>query len=264
MRVAMKKHYRALFISDVHLGARDCKAELLLQTLHHIQADIIYLLGDIIDLWAIKKYNTWRPEHGQLLDHLRLQAQQGARIIYVPGNHDAPFREFTGTFPKGIEVHLEAEHTTANGRRLLLIHGDRFDQAMHSAPWLYWLGDKSYDLLLFLNRCHAVFNQWRGQPYWSLAGFIKTRLGGAQQLLRRFRSLALQHAQHKGYDGIICGHIHHPEIHRQQALIYANCGDWVESCTLLAECPVGELSLINGHFYPPMANPLPEALSEGA
>lgn len=241
----MNQRFRTLFISDVHLGAKDCQAELLLQKLQQLHADHIYLLGDIIDLWAIKKSSQWRPSHSAVLTHLRALAAEGVRITYVPGNHDAPLRQLAGKLPLGVELQREASHVTARGERLLLIHGDCFDQAMHAAPWLYWLGDRAYDLLLFINRAYAHIQRWRGRSYWSLAGFIKNRLGKARQLLDSYQRLALARATAEGYDGIVCGHIHQPALLERSGKLYANCGDWVESCTLLAELPCGQLQLLS-------------------
>lgn len=237
--------YRTLFLSDIHLGARDCKADLLLACLQQVKADRIYLLGDIVDLWALRRVSHWSASHSAVLQHLQALAEQGTRIIYIPGNHDAPLRQFTGRFPAGIEVTQQACHTTARGKQLLLIHGDCFDEAMHCAPWLYWLGDRAYELLLFLNRCNALLARLRGTPYWSLAGFIKQRIGKARQLLDTFQSLALDLARSRACDGIVCGHIHHPALVQTDGLTYANCGDWVESCTLLVETPSGSLQLLS-------------------
>lgn len=238
-------HYRTLFLSDIHLGTRDCKAELLLQCLEQISARHIYLLGDVIDMWALSRGSQWPAAHSAVLDKLRQLARDGVRITYVPGNHDAPLRHYTGMFPDQVEVVKESHHRTARGERLLLIHGDCFDDAMHCAPWLYWLGDRAYDLLLLINRLNGRLNRWRDRPYWSLAGLIKARIGAARRLLNTYARLATDHARRRGFDGIICGHIHHPSLEHIEGLVYGNCGDWVESCTLLAETPNGQLQLLD-------------------
>lgn len=241
----MTKQFRTLFLSDIHLGSRHCNAELLLQTLASIEADTIYLLGDIVDLWELKRNHHWQSSHTAVLDHFKGLAQKGVRIVYVPGNHDAPLRKYCGVFPPGIEICREAEHRTREGKRLLLIHGDCFDNALYCAPWIYWLGDRAYDLLLFINRHYAQLSFWRGKPYRSLARFVKQRFHKSQALLLTYRQLALQHAKDRGFDGIVCGHIHHPELHDNTDHSYGNCGDWIESYTLLAEDHTGALHLLD-------------------
>ncbi|AFU99161.1 UDP-2,3-diacylglucosamine diphosphatase [Simiduia agarivorans] len=238
-------HFRTVFLSDLHLGTRDCKADLLLQCLEQIRTRHIYLLGDVIDMWALSRGSAWPAAHSAVLDKLRQLACEGVRITYIPGNHDAPLRHYTGVFPDQVEVVRESHHRTARGERLLLIHGDCFDQAMHCAPWLYWLGDRAYDLLLLINRFNGRISRWRGLPYWSLAGFIKARIGVARRLLATYARLATGHARSRGFEGVICGHIHHPALEHIDGQLYGNCGDWVESCTLLAEHPDGKLQLLD-------------------
>lgn len=240
----MNRHYRTLFISDVHLGTKDCQATQLLEHLRDTQAERIFLLGDIIDLEALKHKSHWPDCHSQLLARLQNLIQAGVRVTYVPGNHDAALRQLAGTLPMGIEVLRETIYTTAAGKRLLLVHGDCFDAHMHQQAWRYRLGDMAYSFLLWVNRNHARWLRWRDKPYWSLAGAIKTRIGRVQQLLKTYRQLALARAEQEQLDGIVCGHIHHAALHQQGERVYANCGDWVESCTLLAERHCGSLTLI--------------------
>ncbi|BFM13340.1 UDP-2,3-diacylglucosamine diphosphatase [Simiduia litorea] len=260
----MTKQFRTLFLSDIHLGSRHCNAELLLQTLNKIKADTIYLLGDIVDLWELKKNHHWQSTHTAVLNHFKTLAQQGVRIVYVPGNHDAPLRQHCGVFPPGIEICRETEHRTKRNKRLLLIHGDCFDNALYCAPWLYWLGDRAYDLLLYINRHYARLSFWRGKPYRSLAGFVKQRFHRSQQLLHTYRQLALQHAKDRGFDGIVCGHIHHPELFNEASHSYGNCGDWIESYTLLAEDNTGNLHLLDASQLDQTSASTKEALPQAA
>lgn len=236
--------YRAVWLSDVHLGSRDCQAERLLRFLQQLDCDTLYLLGDIVDLWALKKQLHWPAMHQRVLDEFARLAQRGVRVIYIPGNHDCPLRNYAGGSLFGVEVHRRFVHRTADGKRLLLLHGDEFDAATRYNRLHRLVGDTAYDLLLWLNRCSNRLRHWSGRPYWSLAGWLKTRVRTAQAAVTAFEEAALEAARAYPADGIVCGHIHQAALRHHDGMIYANDGDWVESCTVLAEHADGRLELL--------------------
>lgn len=235
---------RTLFISDVHLGSKDCKAEFLLHLLARVRADRIYLVGDIVDLWAMERQMFWPASHHSVLQKILQLAQSGTEVIYIPGNHDGVMRRYRHPDVAKIRIQRKAIHVTAAGKRLLVVHGDEFDGATCHGRWLTWLGEHLYTFLLWLNRSINSVRSRFGKYYWSLSAYIKAHVSQADRLIARYRSAALQEAQKRGLDGIVCGHIYHPEIVVSGGLIYANDGDWVENCTALVEHPDGELSLM--------------------
>lgn len=239
-----RTHYRTVFLSDIHLGYRDCKAEFLLDFLQSSQIDQVYLIGDIIDMWALSRQFLWPDSHNLLLHKLMSLPNEGTRVIYLPGNHDEPAQRYDGMALGDIEIHREYIHTLANGDKLLLLHGDQFDQEVCFGPIHAWVGDKAYQLLLFVNRWYNRYRVFRGHAYWSLAGYIKTRVSGASEAIARYRRIACRYAQERGVDGIVCGHIHHPEITRVDDVLYCNDGDWVENCSALTEDHQGNLALV--------------------
>lgn len=234
---------RTLFLSDIHLGCKNCQAGYLLNFLKHCQVDKIYLLGDIVDLWAMQRQVFWKVQQNQVVRQLLKMAEQGTEIIYVPGNHDEAFRLYAGKNFGAIQVQLRSQHITHSGQRLLLLHGDEFDKHVQLAHWHRRLGDHLYDVLLFLNRWNQRFRRSLGQPYFSLSAYIKSKVPGARQAIARYRDAAVQRAKRGGYDGIVCGHIHHPEITLQDGILYCNDGDWIDSCTALVETRDGSLAL---------------------
>lgn len=236
--------YRTVWLSDIHLGSRDCKAEYLLDFLDHSQIDQLYLVGDIVDMWAMRRQFLWPRSHNRLLHRLLSLPGSGTRVFYLPGNHDEPLQQYDGMVFGDVEVHREYIHTTADGRKLLLLHGDQFDQEVCLGPLHSWIGDKGYQWLLVMNRWYNRIRSMMNRPYWSLAGFLKHRVRGASEAIVRYRELGLRRARELGVDGIVCGHIHHPEIHRQDDTLYCNTGDWVESCSALTEDSEGSLSLV--------------------
>lgn len=241
------KSCRAMFISDVHLGSKDCKAERLLAFLEHNNPQTLYLLGDIVDFWALKRRSYWPTLHTAILKQLQTMALSGTRIIYVPGNHDGVMRGFNKLSLPNIETHLEYDHVTADGRRIRLIHGDRFDGLFCSGKLLAWIGDHSYNLLLKLNRVHHAWQKWRGQPYYSLSADLKMRPAKARETVDRFRTIATNYARDNQWDGIMCGHIHRPDLRVSEGIYYINTGDWVEHCSAIIEDEQGQLSLITEH-----------------
>ena len=239
-----KTHYRTLWLSDIHLGNRDCKAEYLLSFLNNITVDTLYLVGDIVDMWQMTKQFRWPKTHNQVMHRLMQMGQEGTRVVYLPGNHDEPIQSYSGMAFGDIEIERQLVHTTAQGKRYLVLHGDQFDGEVTMGKFHAWIGDKGYDLLLFLNREYNRFRSWRKREYWSLAGYIKKHIKGANEAIARYREACCQRAAEMQLDGVICGHIHHPESSMEKGIHYINDGDWVENCSALGEDMEGNLSLM--------------------
>ena len=235
---------RAVWISDVHLGFRGCNAELLLNFLHNLECETLYLAGDIIDLWSMKKGLFWPQEHNNVLRALLGKAKHGTRIVYVPGNHDEAFRDHAGIAFGNVEIRREAIHETLDGRRLLIMHGDEFDTVVQNARWLAIFGSHAYDSLLWLNHRFNGLRRRLGLNYWSLAGFLKHKVKNAVNYIGSFEDAVGREAAKREADGIICGHIHHAEIRDIDGVFYGNCGDWVESHTALVEHHNGDFELL--------------------
>ena len=236
--------YRAIWISDIHLGTAGCKAEYLLDFLKHNDADTLYLVGDILDAWQLKRGWYWRQAHNDVVQNLLRKARKGARVIYIPGNHDEPLRDFLGLMFGGIEVVGEAVHVTADGRRLLVIHGDLFDGVIQHAKWLAYLGDSLYDLILKINHWFNHVRVRMGFPYWSLSQYLKHKAKKAVSFICDFEEALANEARRRGLDGVVCGHIHKAEIRDIGGILYCNDGDWVESLTALVESHDGALSIV--------------------
>ena len=237
--------FRTLFISDVHLGARGCQADRLLDFLRYHDADTIYLVGDIVDGWQLKSGWYWPQQHNDVVQKLLRKARKGARIVYVPGNHDEFLRDYYGTHFGGIEVTETAIHEAADGRRYLVVHGDVFDMVVKHARWLALLGDTAYDLAILINRYFNAIRRRLGFSYWSLSQWAKHKVKNAINYIGAFEQTLAAEAQRHHVDGVICGHIHHAVIHDDFGIRYVNCGDWVESCTAVAEHADGHLEIIS-------------------
>jgi UDP-2,3-diacylglucosamine pyrophosphatase LpxH len=238
------KRFRALFISDVHLGTRGCQAGRLLDFLRHHEADTIYLVGDIVDGWRLRRSWHWPQSHNDVVQKLLRKARKGATITYIAGNHDEFARQFQGVHFGGIEVVETDIHVAADGKRYLVVHGDMFDLVVTQARWLALLGDKAYDFALTANR---VFNGLRrvfGAPYWSLSKWAKMKVKNAVNFIGAFEKALATEAKRHDADGVICGHIHTAALHDEFGLRYINCGDWVESCTAVAEHEDGRFEVI--------------------
>ena len=234
---------RSVFLSDVHLGTRECRADRLLDFLHSVDMERLYLVGDIIDLWSLRKGIYWPQQHSNVLRTLLGKAKQGTRIIVVPGNHDEPLREFCGQAFGNIEFHRDCVHVSARGLRLLVLHGDEFDGIVRGGRLVALLGSHLYDLVLRWSYRLNVLRGLLGLRHWSLATWIKGRVGNAVRHVERFEHAAAAAARRAGLDGVICGHIHRPEVAALQGVLYCNDGDWVEHCTALVEDRSGELEL---------------------
>jgi len=238
------RRYRALFISDVHLGTRGCQAERLLDFLRYHDADTIFLVGDIVDGWQLRQSWYWPSAHNDVVQKLLRKARKGARLIYIPGNHDEFLRDFYGTHFGGVEVVANAVHVAADGRRYFVTHGDNFDLVVRHARWLAMLGDHAYRLALVLNITFNTIRRQLGLPYWSLSQWLKLKVKNEVNYIGAFEStLSIEAARHAAA-GVICGHIHHAAIHDDFGLRYINCGDWVESCTAIGENPDGQFEII--------------------
>jgi UDP-2,3-diacylglucosamine pyrophosphatase LpxH len=239
------RRFRTLFISDIHLGTRGCKAELLADFLSRTSCDTLYLVGDIIDGWRLKRRWFWPEAHNRVIQEILHKVDGGTRVIYIPGNHDEAFRDYCGRFIAGIEVAREAEHETADGKRFLVIHGDQFDGIISCAKWLAHLGDWAYTVALELNEVCGAVRRSMGLPYWSLSAMLKQKVKNAVDYICRFQDAVAREARQRGFDGVICGHIHHAAMEELDGILYINDGDWVESCTALAEDAHGHLEILH-------------------
>lgn len=237
--------FRTIFISDVHLGTPDCRADFLLDFLDQSESEQLYLIGDMVDLVRMRRRVHWPQSHSRVIERLTEKGAQGTRVIYIPGNHDHPFRTYVGQRFAGIEIEREQIHTSADGRRFLVSHGDELDGDVHFHPLLQAIGDWAYNLLLAANRHLNRLRRWLGRDYWSLSYFVKRRSERAARYIRRFEQAGARRAQQGGYDGFICGHIHKGEIAEYDGVLYCNDGDWVEHCTALVERFDGRLQLIH-------------------
>lgn len=236
---------RTAWISDIHLGTAGCNALLLLDFLKTIQPETLYLVGDIIDGWRLKRGWYWPTAHNDIVRRVLKLANKGVRVVYIPGNHDEMLRDYCGLSFGGVEVVENAIHTTADGRQLLVLHGDEFDSVVLYARWLAFLGDHAYTLLLRLNIAFNAARRRLGLPYLSLSGHIKKRVKNAVSFISRFEEAVAHAARERGVDGVVCGHIHSAEIREFGEITYYNDGDWVESCTALIEDSDGQLEIID-------------------
>ena len=243
--VTARRHYRAIWISDVHLGTRGCNAEALIDFLDHVDSDTLYLVGDIVDGWALKKRFYWPAAHNDIVWRVLKRARRGTRIVYVPGNHDEFFRQFTGLNFGGVEIRRRAIHDTADGRRLLVLHGDEFDAVMLSHRWLAHVGDAAYELMMALNRWVNLGRRALGLPYWSLSKYAKSRVKNAVSFISRFEEVVAREASARGVDGVVAGHIHAAEMRTIHGVAYYNDGDWVEGCTALVEHHDGRMEVLH-------------------
>ena len=236
--------YRTIWISDLHLGTFGCKAEFLLDFLTHNEAEVIYLVGDIIDGWRLRKSWYWPQSHNDIVQNLLRKAREGTRVIYVPGNHDEWLRDYAPLCFGAVEVTGEAMHITADGRRFLVIHGDIYDSVVKHARWLAILGDGAYTLTLWLNHHFNRVRRAFGFQYWSLSAYLKDRVKNAVEYIGSFAHAVSEEARRRGVDGVVCGHIHRAEFRDLGGVLYCNDGDWVESCTALVEHFDGRLEII--------------------
>jgi UDP-2,3-diacylglucosamine pyrophosphatase LpxH len=239
------KHVRTVFISDVHLGTRGCQAEMLLDFLRHVEADTVYLVGDIVDGWRLKNGWYWPQAHNDVVQKLLRKVRKGTRMIYVPGNHDEFLRDYIGANFGGVDVVMDAIHETADGKRMLVLHGDKYDVVVKNVRWLAHLGDWAYDIAITLNVVIGWMRRRLGLPYWSFSGWSKRKVKTAVNYIGAFEQAVANDAQRAGVDGVICGHIHQAAMRKIGDLLYVNTGDWVDTCSFVAEGFDGSLQLVH-------------------
>ena len=242
---AVLRRYRTVFLSDIHLGTRGCQAAILLDFIRGMECETLYLVGDIIDGWKLKSGWYWPQSHNDVVQKVLRMARKGARVIYIPGNHDDRVRDFCGVHFGGVIVARDAIFETAAGKRYLVTHGDEFDGVINHAKWLAFLGDWAYRALLSLNTTWNLVRRRMGFGYWSLSAFVKVKVKNALQFIENFEAAVADEARRRGVDGVICGHIHKAERRMIGGVEYINDGDWVESCTALVEHFDGRLELIS-------------------
>ncbi len=237
--------FRSIWISDIHLGTKGCKAEFLLDFLKHTESEWLYLVGDIVDGWRLKKTWYWPQAHNDVVQKLLRKARKGAQVVFIPGNHDSAMRDYKELQFGGIWVTHDAIHEMKDGRRFLVTHGDEFDGIVKYARWLAVLGDKAYNVALKLNDWYNWYRSKIGLPYWSLSAYLKHKVKNAVEFISDYEELLVEEARRRGVEGVICGHIHHAEMREFGGILYCNDGDWVESCTALVEHMDGRLEIIH-------------------
>ncbi len=236
---------RTIFLSDIHLGTRACQADRLLEFLREHPAEKLFLIGDIVDFWAMSRGIHWTTAQNTVVQKLLRRARHGEEVVFIPGNHDEALRDYCGSVFGDIRLELEWVHTTADGRRFLLVHGDEFDQVTRYHRWVAVLGDVAYNLLVHINHWLSWVRRRVGRPgYWSLAGYAKRKVKRALQFVFDFEFSVTAAARQRGFDGVICGHIHYARIAQVEGTTYVNCGDWVDSCTAIVEHRDGRLELM--------------------
>lgn len=253
---------KTLFISDVHLGCADCKAEQLLDLLGRVDCERLYLVGDIVDVWAMQKRVHWPEAHTRVLRKILKISRSDTEVVYIPGNHDCNFREFCGSDFGHIRIRKTVIHETGTGQRMLVTHGDELDFAVRYSRLNRVIGDVAYHLLMWIDRKVNTIRTWRGRPHWSLAKWVKGNISQAEAAIRAYQHAAVNMVRDQGLDGIICGHLHYPTMEQFGDITYCNDGDWVENCTALIEDFTGQLRLIRGVHHP--ARPLEVIYAEAA
>ena len=238
------RHHRTIFISDTHLGTPGCKAEALADFLAHNDCQTLFLVGDIVDGWQLKRRWFWTEAQNQVVAQILRKVDTGTRVVFVPGNHDEFARDYAGRLFGGIEVINETIHETADGKQLWVLHGDRFDGVIAYAKWLAHVGDWAYGMALKFNDMLFAVRKRMGLPYWSLSAWLKHKVKNAVEYISRFEEIVAQEAAARGVDGVVCGHIHHAEIRRIGDVLYLNDGDWVESCSALVEDAQGHMEIL--------------------
>jgi UDP-2,3-diacylglucosamine pyrophosphatase LpxH len=254
----VSEQVRSVFISDVHLGTRACQADRLLAFLRRYESEHVFLLGDIIDFWAMNRSVAWTPSQNTVVQKILRRARHGQRVVFVPGNHDEALRDHVDISFGGIEVVERYVHTGADGRRYLLIHGDEFDQVTRYHRWVAKIGDVAYETLVRMNTTlSAVRRTMHMQGYWSLAGYAKHKVKRALEFMFHFEHAVVRFAKQHGFDGVICGHVHCAASKTIDGVHYLNCGDWVDSCTGIVEHMDGRMEVIRWHLEEPNENVVP-------
>ena len=254
------RFHRTIFISDIHLGTRGCKAEFLCDFLAKNACETLYLIGDIVDGWQLKRRWYWTEAHSRVVQEILRKVDEGTRVVFVPGNHDEFLRSYCGRTYAGVEVVKETIHETADGKKLLVIHGDQFDGVIEFAKWLAHLGSWAYDKALQVNEALHSIRRTFGLPYWSLSNYLKHAVKDAVEYVCRFEDAVARAAESRGLDGVVCGHIHQAQMRQIGKVLYLNDGDWVESCTALVEDALGHLEII--HWATPVSATVPAGATE--
>jgi UDP-2,3-diacylglucosamine pyrophosphatase LpxH len=245
--------YRAIFVSDIHMGTRRAQIPALLDLLRVTESDWLYIVGDLIDNWALRKRWHWDQFHNDLIQKLLRKARKGTKLIYIPGNHDEQFRDFINLRLGRVSVLEDAIHIGANGKRYLVLHGDKFDGVVCYAPWLAKLGDRAYEISMAINGAVNRVRRFFRLPYWSLSAYLKYKVKKAVEFVSNFEKAVVREARRRGAEGVICGHIHTPDNRTIEGIHYLNDGDWVESCTALVEHKDGTFEII--YWKAPVAAP---------
>jgi UDP-2,3-diacylglucosamine pyrophosphatase LpxH len=256
----MSQHYRTGWISDIHLGTRGSQADALLSFLKENEFETLYVVGDLIDVWSLRRGIYWPQAHNDVIQKLLRAGRKGTRIIYIPGNHDEFLGHYLGDYGN-VTVQSRAVHTAADGTRLLVIHGHELDTVVQNARWLALLGDVGYTFLLRLNRPLNFFRRIFGLGYWSLSAYAKQRVKSAVNYVGKFEEAIVRYAHDDDVHGVVCGHIHAPVVRPIGGVTYYNCGDWVESCSVLVEHHSGRMELLTGLHSPDRVIPLPPMAS---
>jgi UDP-2,3-diacylglucosamine pyrophosphatase LpxH len=256
---------RALFLSDIHLGSRACRAEELLAFIKDYEPEYIFLIGDIVDFWAMSRGVYWPPAHNTVVQKILKKARHHVKVILIPGNHDEALRDYIGSSFGDIVLARDYVHTAADGRRYLLLHGDEYDQVTAYHRWVSVLGDVSYSVLVRLNRMLSLIRRKLGvSGHWSLADYAKRNVLRAVSFISDFENSVVHNVKHRGLDGVICGHIHTPAIKRIDGITYMNCGDWVDSCSAIVEHYDGRMQLVRWMQVTPATAPHAEAIAEAS
>jgi UDP-2,3-diacylglucosamine pyrophosphatase LpxH len=260
------RRYRAAWISDMHLGTRDCNATALLDFLRESGFETLYIVGDLIDIWSLRGAVYWPQRHNDVIQKILRKARKGTRVVYMPGNHDELVTSFCGTYGN-IEIAERAIHVTGSGERILIIHGHELDVVVSGSGrmrWLAFAGDLSYQFLLSLNPLINFVRRHFGLGYWSLSAYAKRTVKDAVSFIGKFEAAVAHYAEHYHVDAVLCGHIHSAAIREFGRIAYYNCGDWVESCTALVEREDGMISLINYHSLPSSVGALTPTTDSGS
>lgn len=250
-----KTDFRALWLSDIHLGNQDCHAEFLLQFLKGVRCDRLYLVGDIVDLLAMKTRMHWPKAHTEVLQHIYHLANTGTEVIYIPGNHDMPMRYYDAGIVLNVQLYKQYIHHTKTGKKLLVVHGDEFDHAVLYRTLNRLIGSSAYNLMVFLNRSLHRLRRLARLEYWSFANYLKENIAQARKAIEAFEQAAVAETRQRGLDGVVCGHIHKPQVRQIGEILYCNDGDWTESCSALVETHEGEIQLLEWHEIQAMILP---------
>ena len=243
-----ERRLRAAWISDVHLGTRGSNANAMLDFLRDYEFETLYIVGDLIDIWQLRRARYWPQEHNDVIQKILRKARKGTRVIYIPGNHDEFLSDFYGVYGN-ITIQKYAIHRTADGRKILIIHGHELDTVVQNVKWLAFAGDLGYQFLLSLNPAINFFRRRFGLGYWSLSAAVKKRVKDAVSFIGKFEAAIVKYAEKYSVDAVMCGHIHSAAIHQFGKVTYYNCGDWVETCSALIERENGAIELVNCHPF---------------